>query len=54
MALDEKRIEELLNTLEVIKTKLPIVELESIKVSIDSLRQDQKAIKEDLEYFKKK
>jgi hypothetical protein len=54
MALDEKRIEEIFNTLEVIKTKLPNGELESIKISIDSLRSDQKIIKEDLEYFKKR
>jgi hypothetical protein len=54
MALDDKRIEEIFNTLEVIKTKLPNGEFESIKVSIDSLRQDQKSIKEDLEYFKKR
>jgi hypothetical protein len=54
MALDDKRIEEIFNTLEVIKTKLPNGEFESIKISIDSLRQDQKSIKEDLEYFKKR
>ena len=54
MALEEKRIEEIFNTLEIIKSKLPNGEFESIKLSIDSLRQDQKSIKEDLEYFKKR
>jgi hypothetical protein len=54
MALDEKRLEEILNALESIKTKLPSGDLESIKISIDSFRSDQKIIKEDLEYFKKR
>jgi hypothetical protein len=54
MALDERKIEEIFITLEVIKKKLPNGELESIKNSIESFRQDQKIIKEDLEYFKKR
>ena len=47
-------IEEILKALEVIKTKLPNGELEVIKKSIQSLSEDQKSIKEDLEYFKKR
>jgi len=50
----DPRIEEIIKALDVIKTKLPNGELESIKRSIESLSQDQKAIKEDLEYFKKR
>jgi hypothetical protein len=47
-------IEEILKALDVIKTKLPNGELEVIKKSIQSLSEDQKSIKEDLEYFKKR
>lgn len=54
MAITDPRIEEIIKALDVIKTKLPNGELESIKRSIESLSQDQKAIKEDLEYFKKR
>jgi hypothetical protein len=50
----DPRIEDILKALDVIKTKLPNGELESIKRSIESLSQDQKSIKEDLEYFKKR
>jgi hypothetical protein len=50
----DPRIEEILKALEVIKTKLPNGELEVIKRSIQSLSEDQKSIKEDLEYFKKR
>ncbi len=50
----DPRIEEILNSLEIIKTKLPNGELEVIKKSIISLSEDQKIIKEDLEYFKKR
>ena len=50
----DPRIEEILLALDVIKKKLPNGELEVIKQSILSLGQDQKAIKEDLEYFKKR
>jgi hypothetical protein len=50
----DPRIEEIIKALDVIKTKLPNGELESIKRSIESLSQDQKSIKEDLEYFKKR
>jgi hypothetical protein len=53
MALDP-RIDEVLETLELIKKKLPNGELEVIKQAISSLSQDQKSIKEDLEYFKKR
>lgn len=51
---NDPRIEEILKALEVIKTKLPNGELEVIKRSIQSLSEDQKSIKEDLEYFKKR
>jgi hypothetical protein len=50
----DPRIEEILKALEIIKTKLPNGELEVIKRSIQSLSEDQKSIKEDLEYFKKR
>ena len=51
---NDPRIEEILKALEIIKTKLPNGELEVIKRSIQSLSEDQKSIKEDLEYFKKR
>ena len=54
MAINDPRIEEILSALEVIKKKLPNGELESIKLSIQGLGEDQKSIKEDLEYFKKR
>lgn len=50
----DPRIDEVLLALELIKKKLPNGELETIKQSILSLGQDQKSIKEDLEYFKKR
>lgn len=50
----DPRIEDILNALEIIKKKLPNGELESIKRSIESLSNDQKSIKDDLEYFKKR
>ena len=50
----DPRIEEILSSLEIIKKKLPNGELEVIKNSIQSLSTDQKAIKEDLDYFKKR
>jgi hypothetical protein len=51
---NDPRIEEILKALEIIKTKLPNGELEVIKRSILILGEDQKIIKEDLEYFKKR
>jgi hypothetical protein len=54
MAGNDPRIEEILLALELIKKKLPNGELEVIKQSIQSLSEDQKIIKEDLEYFKKR
>ena len=54
MAAVDPRIDEIFNALEIIKKKLPNGELESIKRSIESLSLDQKSIKEDLEYFKKR
>ena len=51
---NDPRIEEILKALDIIKTKLPNGELEVIKRSIQSLSEDQKSIKEDLEYFKKR
>jgi len=54
MANTDPRIEEILNALEIIKTKLPNGELEVIKKSIITLSEDQKIIKNDLEYFKKR
>lgn len=50
----DPRIEEILSALEIIKTKLPNGELEVIKKSIITLSEDQKIIKNDLEYFKKR
>ena len=50
----DPRIEEILSALEIIKKKLPNGELEIIKQSIQGLGEDQKIIKEDLEYFKKR
>lgn len=54
MAINDPRIEEIISSLEAIKKKLPNGELEVIKQSILSLSDDQKSIKEDLEYFKKR
>jgi hypothetical protein len=54
MAANDPRIDEIMSALEVIKKKLPNGELEIIKRSIESLSGDQKAIREDLEYFKKR
>ena len=54
MAINDPRIEEILVALELIKKKLPNGELEVIKQSIQGLGEDQKSIKEDLEYFKKR
>lgn len=50
----DPRMEEVLLALEIIKKKLPNGELEIIKNSIQSLSEDQKHIKNDLEYFKKR
>ena len=50
----DTRIEEIFLALEIIKKKLPNGELEIIKQSIQGLGEDQKIIKEDLEYFKKR
>jgi hypothetical protein len=52
--IQDPRIEEILSALEIIKKKLPNGELEIIKQSIQGLGEDQKIIKEDLEYFKKR
>ena len=54
MAVNDPRIEEILSALEIIKKKLPNGELEIIKQSIQGLGKDQKSIKEDLDYFKKR
>jgi uncharacterized membrane protein len=54
MAVNDPRIEEILSALEIIKKKLPNGELEIIKQSIQGLGADQKCIKEDLDYFKKR
>lgn len=51
---NDPRYDEILSALAIIKTKLPNGELEVIKKSIQSLEADQKAIKDDLEYFKKR
>lgn len=51
---NDPRIEEILAALDIIKKKLPNGELEIIKQSILSLGEDQKSIKDDLEYFKKR
>lgn len=54
MATNDPRIEEILSSLEQIQKKLPNGELEVIKQSQLKLGEDQKIIKEDLEYFKKR
>jgi len=54
MPTQDQRIEDIMSALEIIKKKLPNGELEVIKQSILTLGVDQKAIKEDLEYFKKR
>ena len=54
MATNDARIEEILSALDLIKKKLPNGELEVIKQSQLKLGEDQKTIKEDLEYFKKR
>lgn len=52
--IQDPRIEEILSALDIIKKKLPNGELEIIKQSMHGLGEDQKIIKEDLEYFKKR
>lgn len=51
---NDPRIAEILIALDVIKQKLPNGELEVIKSSMHSLGEDQKIIKDDLEYFKRR
>ena len=50
----DKRFEEILLAVQTIQSKLPNGELESMKSMIASMQNDQKVIKEDLEYFKKR
>jgi len=50
----DKRFEEILLAIQTIQAKLPNGELESMKSMIASMQNDQKVIKEDLEYFKKR
>jgi hypothetical protein len=50
----DKRFEEILLAIQTIQSKLPNGELESMKSMIASMQNDQKVIKEDLEYFKKR
>ena len=51
---NDPRIEDILIALDIIKQKLPNGELEIIKRSMNSLGEDQKIIKDDLEYFKRR
>ena len=51
---NDPRIEDILIALDIIKQKLPNGELEVIKRSMNSLGEDQKIIKDDLEYFKRR
>jgi hypothetical protein len=50
----DKRFEEILSAIQTIQSKLPNGEIESMKSMIVSMQVDQKVIKEDLEYFKKR
>jgi hypothetical protein len=50
----DKRFEEILSAIQTIQAKLPNGEIESMKSMIVSMQTDQKVIKEDLEYFKKR
>jgi hypothetical protein len=50
----DKRFEEILIAVQTIQSKLPNGELESMKSMIASMQNDQKVIKEDLDYFKKR
>ena len=50
----DKRFEEILLAIQTIQAKLPNGEIESMKAMISSMQNDQKVIKEDLEYFKKR
>ena len=50
----DKRFEEILIAIQTIQSKLPNGELESMKSMIASMQNDQKVIKEDLDYFKKR
>jgi hypothetical protein len=50
----DKRFEEILSAIQTIQSKLPNGEIESMKSMIVSMQTDQKVIKEDLEYFKKR
>jgi hypothetical protein len=61
MSAQDPRFDEILNALAIIKTKLPNGELEIIKKSIQSLEGsvqslevNQKTIKDDLDYLKKR
>jgi hypothetical protein len=50
----DKRFEEILSAIQTIQSKLPNGEIESMKSMIVSMQVDQRVIKEDLEYFKKR
>jgi hypothetical protein len=50
----DKRFEEILTAIQVIQSKMPNGEIEGMKGMIESIKSDQRVIKEDLEYFKKR
>jgi hypothetical protein len=54
MSQNDPKYDEILRALAVIQTKLPNGELEVIKRSIQSIESEQKTIKGDLEYLKKR
>lgn len=54
MAEKDPRLEAVIKSLEVIKQKLPNGELEVIKKSLEALSNDQKVIRDDIEYLKKR
>jgi hypothetical protein len=54
MTSSDQRMEEILASLESLKNTMPNGELQGIKHSLDSVIRDQKIIKDDLDYFKKR
>jgi archaellum component FlaC len=50
----DKRFEEILSAIQVIHSKMPNGEIEGMKGMIETIKSDQRVIKEDLEYFKKR
>lgn len=50
----DKRIEEILVAIQGLQSRMPNGEIDGMKTMIESIKSDQRVIKEDLEYFKKR